>query len=180
MVKRSILSDDELAQGAQAIADDVRIGGTGRLMLARVIDDHLGWFEKAQARGLQWTDIIDVLFRAGVTRLDGRPLSRGHLSSLVWRKQKSAMATIPAPVTAPASKVSRQKSKRQRSPLPSAATPRAGEKPPSTVGSNPAPTPATIPGAKPAVTPSGAKGEPAGHDKLLAYMRRSARARGGD
>src|SRR5690606_10717923 len=89
MVRRSIVSDEELAKGAQAIADDLRVGDTRRLKLAKIIDGHLDWFELARARGLEWTDIIDLLSRAGVTRPDGRPLSRGHLSSLVWRKQKS-------------------------------------------------------------------------------------------
>jgi hypothetical protein len=43
----------------------------------------------ARKRGLEWTDIVQLLFRAGVTRPDGRPLSRGHVSSLVWRKQQT-------------------------------------------------------------------------------------------
>lgn len=96
MVKRSIVSDENLKSGAQSIADDLRVGDNRRLKLAKVIDSHLEWFERARDRGLEWTDIVDILFQAGVVRPDGRPLSRGHLSSLVWRKQKLAAAQQPA------------------------------------------------------------------------------------
>jgi hypothetical protein len=39
-----------------------------------------------------------MLFNAGVTRPDGRPLSRGHVSSLVWRKQaEKELPRAPSP-----------------------------------------------------------------------------------
>lgn len=168
MVKRSILSDEELLQGAQAIADDVRVGGTGKVMLARVIDDHLDWFERARARGLEWTAITDVLFRAGVTRPDGRPLSRGHLSSLVWRKQKSTKAKAPPSVPVPVPVAGKLKasqqgpSARHRVPVGSVADRASG------------------PRVMSADTPNSVESEPGEHDKLLAFMRRSARARGSE
>lgn len=87
MAKRSVISDVNLLQGAEAIAADMQGPDGQRLKLARVIDVHLGWFEQARRRGLEWNDIVALLFRAGATRSDGRPLSRGHLQSLVWRKQ---------------------------------------------------------------------------------------------
>lgn len=89
MSKRFILSDENLVEGARSIAADMQLPDRQRLKLAKVVEDHLDWFEKAQARGLEWSDIIDVLYKAGVTRSDGRPLSRGHVSSLVWRKQQA-------------------------------------------------------------------------------------------
>lgn len=79
--------DKELLEGAKAIAEDVKRPGGGSVKLARIIDRHLDWFDAARARGLEWSDIVTMLFNAGVTRTDGRPLSRGHVSSLVWRKQ---------------------------------------------------------------------------------------------
>ncbi len=87
MAKRSITSDTDLLKGAEAIAADMQGPEGRRLKLARVIDEHLGWFERARHRGLEWSDIVALLFRAGATRSDGRPLLRGHVQSLVWRKQ---------------------------------------------------------------------------------------------
>ncbi|HEV7323492.1 MAG TPA: hypothetical protein VGN91_00350 [Bosea sp. (in: a-proteobacteria)] len=89
MAKRSVISDVDLLKGAEAIAADMQGPEGQRLKLARVIDAHLDWFEQARRRGLEWNDIVALLFRAGATRSDGRPLSRGHLQSLVWRKQQA-------------------------------------------------------------------------------------------
>jgi len=90
IMKRSIIDDEELLRGAKAIAADLRVGAARRLKLAKIIDGHLDWFERARRRGLEWTDIVGILFEVGVARPDGRPLSRGHLSALVWRKLRSA------------------------------------------------------------------------------------------
>lgn len=98
MAKRSVISDVDLLKGAEAIAADTQGPGGRRLKLARVIVGHLDWFEQARRRGLEWADIVALLFRAGATRSDGRPLSRGHLQSLVWRKQQEANASAPAPI----------------------------------------------------------------------------------
>ncbi|RDE07710.1 hypothetical protein [Pelagibacterium lacus] len=89
MSKRFILSDENLIDGARSIAADMQLPHGRRLKLAKVVDNHLVWFEKARARGLEWSDIVDLLYKAGVARSDGRPLSRGHVSSLVWRKQQA-------------------------------------------------------------------------------------------
>jgi hypothetical protein len=89
-MQRLDLSDKELLDGAKAIAQDMRLPGGARAKLARIIDPHLSWFVAVRERGLEWTDIVQLLFKAGVTRPDGRPLSRGHVSSLVCRKQQTA------------------------------------------------------------------------------------------
>lgn len=86
--------DKELLGGAKAIAEDVKLPGGGSVKLARIIDRHLEWFDTARARGLEWSDIVTILFNAGVTRTDGRPLSRGHVSSLVWRKQAATQERV--------------------------------------------------------------------------------------
>ncbi|ALN72282.1 hypothetical protein M673_06112 [Aureimonas sp. AU20] len=75
-------------EGARAIAADIDLANGRQVRLAKVIDRHLAWFEAARRRGLGWDDIIEVLFVAGVKRANGTRLSRGHLSSLVWRKLK--------------------------------------------------------------------------------------------
>lgn len=179
MVRRSILSDEELTKGAQAIADDMRVGDTKRLKLARIIDDHLDWFDRARARGLEWTDIIELLLRAGVTRPDGRPLSRGHLSSLVWRKQKAANGTVgQTPATALATETGKPKPNRKRGTASGTARQKASAGPVVTAAFDPDLAP--DPNVRPDTLPNGAKGEPSERDKVLAYMRRAARARSGD
>ena len=35
----------EIEAGARAIAEDLRLPGGGLKKLARVVDDHLGWFD---------------------------------------------------------------------------------------------------------------------------------------
>ncbi|MET3889344.1 hypothetical protein ABIE41_000420 [Bosea sp. OAE506] len=87
MANRSSINDADLLKGAKAIAADMQGPSGERLKLARVIDVHLDWFEQARRRGLEWSDIVALLFRAGAARGDGRPLARAHVQSLVWRKQ---------------------------------------------------------------------------------------------
>jgi hypothetical protein len=91
--------DKELLAGAKTIAEDMKLPGGGSAKLARIIDRHLHWFDAARDRGLEWSDIVTMLFNAGVTRPDGRPLSRGHVSSLVWRKQgeRKKLPRAPSP-----------------------------------------------------------------------------------
>lgn len=64
--------------------------GGRRKKLSRLVEDHLAWFDAAEARGMTWEDMIAALFAAGVVRPDGRPLSVGTLSSAVWRKRNHA------------------------------------------------------------------------------------------
>ena len=175
MAKRSIISDIDLLKGAEAIAADMQGPEGRRLKLARVIDVHLDWFDQARRRGLEWNDIVALLFRAGATRSDGRPLSRGHLQSLVWRKQSAERqavnekaphrdgppasakrtARLPAPLRNPAP----GEGKRQLA-MQANATPASSAEPSERVAAAPE-KPGTQPGA----------------DALLAYMKRAARLR---
>lgn len=82
------MKNRDIEAGAKAIANDLQLPGGRRKKLARVVADHLQWFDLAEARGMTWDDMIAVLAAAGVTRDDGRPLSRGTLSSVVWRKRQ--------------------------------------------------------------------------------------------
>lgn len=84
------MRDRELVEGARAIALDMQLPSGRQAKLARVIDRHLPWFEAARARGCGWDDIIEMLFVAGAKRVNGQRLTRGHVSSLVWRKLKAA------------------------------------------------------------------------------------------
>jgi hypothetical protein len=95
-------SDKEIEDGAKVIAKDLALPGGGRKKLARVVEDHLDWFNAAEARGLTWSDMTRMLFAAGAKGRGGRPISIGTLSSAVWRKRKNAEA--PMPVARPRAK----------------------------------------------------------------------------
>lgn len=83
---------DEIEAGAKAIAKDCNLPGGRTVKLARVVARHLHWFDAAEARGLTWDDMIALLAIAGVRRPNGLPLSRGTLSSAVWRKRNEVTA----------------------------------------------------------------------------------------
>lgn len=89
--------NDEIEAGAKAIAKDFELPGGRRTKLARVVVRHLGWFDAAEARGLTWDDMIAVLAAAGARRKNGLPLSRGTLSSTVWRKRNEGAAGAKRP-----------------------------------------------------------------------------------
>ena len=175
MAKRSVISDVNLLKGAEAIAADMQGPEGQRLKLARVIDVHLDWFEQARRRGLEWNDIVALLFRAGASRKDGRPLSRGHLQSLVWRKrqaQRSAGEKAAAREELPSSSVKRT----TRSPAEGGQTARRGPKRSSAKeGGVPARTLSERHDGSAAV--DGEPGAQPEGNTLLAYMKRAARLR---
>ncbi|SIQ83168.1 hypothetical protein [Bosea sp. TND4EK4] len=176
MAKRSVISDEVLLKGAEAIAADMQGPEGQRLKLARVIDVHLDWFDQARRRGLEWNDIVALLFRAGATRSDGRPLSRGHLQSLVWRKQPAERQPTEAKPT-----------RNDATPMitkPTARSPATGQSIKPARGRKPQPAEGTLAfsGAlpKPPAAGAGPDGIPAAQpegDALLAYMKRAARLR---
>lgn len=79
--------DTELKNGAEAFARTLA-GPAGRISFDITVGQHLDWFSTALARGLSWHQIIELLRRAGVTRDDGRPLARGHLSAVYSRQRR--------------------------------------------------------------------------------------------
>lgn len=80
----------EIEAGAKAVAEDLRLPGGGLKKLARVVEDHLDWFDAVEARGLTWSDVSRLLFAAGAKARNGRPFSVGTLYSTVWRKREDA------------------------------------------------------------------------------------------
>lgn len=175
MAKRSIVSDVDLLKGAEAIAADVQGPEGQRLKLARVIDVHLDWFELARRRGLEWNDIVALLFRAGATRSDGRPLSRGHLQSLVWRKQQ-AQHSVGEKTVAREELPSSPAKRTARSPAEGGQTARRGRKPsPAKEGEAPA---RALPERRDgSAAPEGKPGTQPAAEEVLAYMKRAARLR---
>ncbi|MBQ8106893.1 MAG: hypothetical protein IJ127_28975 [Afipia sp.] len=85
-----MITSKEIEAGAKAIAEDLRLPGGGLKKLARVVEDHLGWFDTVEARGLTWADMSRLLFAAGAKGRNGRPFSVGTLYSTVWRKREDA------------------------------------------------------------------------------------------
>jgi len=174
IMKHSIIDDEELLVGARAIAADLRVGDTRQLKLARIIDAHLHWFQRARQRGLEWTDIVGILFEVGVTRPDGRPLSRGHLSALVWRKQKSAAVQLTTATTlqpAPRDAIGSKRAGDGRSEVPTSDARSGGGR------ASDQPASSTL------TSGDNAKGKPESvdegstHASVRAYMRRAARLR---
>jgi hypothetical protein len=93
-----VLTNKQIEAGAKAIAADMTLPGGGRKKLARLVADHLNWFDAVEERGLTWGDMSRVLFAAGVHGPGGRPIPVGTLSSTVWRKQQeAATSSAPAP-----------------------------------------------------------------------------------
>jgi hypothetical protein len=82
--------NNEIEAGAKAIAEDLRLPGAGLKKLARVVEDHLAWFDKAEARGLTWADMSRLLLAAGAKGKNSRPFPVGTLYSTVWRKREDA------------------------------------------------------------------------------------------
>jgi len=189
MSRQTIISDEDLLKGAQAIAADMKLPDGGRIKLARIIAGHLDWFERARERGLEWSDIVALLARAGATRGDGRPLSRGHVSSLVWRKQQglNAPALVPVAktheeaVATPVRKLSKRPGWLSGIDLPVA----DGAGSPATQSAKPPrrrPHRHAADAAPPAAPelPSGPDLPTTDGDKMLAFMRRAARLRRDD
>ena len=80
--------DKTIEVGAAAIADDLRLPGGRQKKLAKVVKSHLGWFDAAEARGMTWDNIAQLLSAAGANSEDGKPFTVGTLSSTVWRKRQ--------------------------------------------------------------------------------------------
>jgi len=79
----------DLTAGAKEIAKALN-GPTGQIPLARVVGQHISWFDRARDLGLTWDQMIAVLLAAGACRTDGLPFRRGHISSAVWRAHREA------------------------------------------------------------------------------------------
>jgi hypothetical protein len=81
---------NEIEAGARAIAEDLRLPGGGQKKLARVVRNHLDWFDMAEHRGFTWADMSRLLFAAGAKGRNARPFSVGTMYSTVWRKREDA------------------------------------------------------------------------------------------
>lgn len=90
-------TNNDIEVRLRAIVEDFRLPGGGLKKIARLVANHLDWFEAAEARGMTWRDMIRALSAAGVSGREGKPLSVGTLSSAVWRERavRSGRTTDP-------------------------------------------------------------------------------------
>jgi hypothetical protein len=85
-----VATSREIEAGLKAITEDFNLPGGGQKKLSRLVENHLGWFDAVEARGLTLDNMVRLLFASGVKRKDGRPFSVGTLSSTLWRKRDEA------------------------------------------------------------------------------------------
>lgn len=85
-----MVKSKEIEAGLKAITEDFNLPGGGQMMLSRLVQDYLAWFDAVEARGLTVDDMVRLLFAHGVKRKDGRPFSTGTLSYTLWRKRAEA------------------------------------------------------------------------------------------
>jgi hypothetical protein len=199
MVTRNVIE-----AGAKAIAKDFELPGGRRAKLARVVARHLDWFDAAEARGMTWDDMIAVLAAAGAKRENELPLSRGALSSAVWRKRrgvdqpaqkvagssgarnqyrasghsprKLAAERLPASGGVMSQDAPGALNIRNAGPARSTARPaRVG--PAKTTGGAKQATRAGTPGERASTTSRAKRGGKTSNDAVLAYMRRAATIR---
>lgn len=81
---------NEIEAGARAIAEDLRLPGGGQKKLARVVRNHLDWFDMAEYRGFTWADMSRLLFAAGAKGENGSAFSVSTLYLTVRRKREDA------------------------------------------------------------------------------------------
>jgi hypothetical protein len=81
---------NEIEAGARAIAEDLRLPGGGQQKLARVVRNHLDWFDMAEDRGFTWADMTRLLFAAGAKGKNGSAFSVSTLYLTVRRKREEA------------------------------------------------------------------------------------------
>jgi hypothetical protein len=79
---------NEIEAGAREIAEDLRLPGGGQKKLARVVNNHLDWFNLAEARGLTWADMSRLLFAVGAKAENGNAFSVSTLYLTVRRKRE--------------------------------------------------------------------------------------------
>lgn len=169
-----MLTDKQIETGARALAADAALPGGGRKKLARLVGDHLHWFDAAEKRGMTWGDISRLLFAAGVCSQNGRPIPIGTLSSTVWRKRQDT-TSVPVPKPPPAQ--SRQRAHGSKVEYSNPDT-RGSKKPAAARGKSPSKLkPSTSVTAKPPQAKTLANSRSASSEQTLAFMKRAAALR---
>ena len=82
----------DLESGARIVAEDFKLPGGRRKAVAKLVKDHLSWFDAAKARGMAVEDILSLLTSVGATYDDGSAINFDTLSNALWRKRNGASA----------------------------------------------------------------------------------------
>lgn len=169
-----MLTDKKIEAGAKALAADAALPGGGRKKLARLVSEHLHWFDAAEKRGMTWGDISRLLFAAGVRAQNGRPIPIGTLSSTVWRKRQDT-ASVPVPKPQPAQSRPRTHGTKVEY---SDVTTRDLKKPAAPRGKSPSKLKSSASvTAKSSATKTPANSRSASSEQTLAFMKRAAALR---
>jgi hypothetical protein len=80
----------DIESGARIVAEDFKLPGGRRKAVAKLVKDHLSWFDVAKARGMAVEDILSLLTSAGATYEDGSSINFDTLSNALWRKRNSS------------------------------------------------------------------------------------------
>jgi len=169
-----MLTDKQIETEAKALAADAALPGGGRKKLARLVGDHLHWFDAAEKRGMTWGDMSRLLFADGVCAQNGRPIPIGTLSSTVWRKRQEAASV---PVSKPLPAQSRQRAHGSKVEYSNPDT-RGSKKPTAPRGRSPSKLqPSTSVMAKSSATKTPANSRSASSEQTLAFMKRAAALR---
>lgn len=81
----------DIESGARIVAEDFKLPGGRRKAVAKLVKDHLSWFDAAKARGMVVEDILSLLTGAGATYEDGSSINFDTLSNALWRRRNGTV-----------------------------------------------------------------------------------------
>lgn len=116
----SAVGNNDMMIGAKRIAAALK-GPVGQIKLARIVGQHIRWFEDARSQGMTWDQIVVALTAAGAARADQTPFTRGSVSSAVWRatnrisRKKATGRESTSPTATESAKRSRDRASSQES-----------------------------------------------------------------
>jgi hypothetical protein len=82
----------DIESGARIVGEDFKLPGGRRKAVAKLVGDHLSWFDAAKARGMAVEDILSLLTSVGAIYEDGSSINFDTLSNALWRKRNGASA----------------------------------------------------------------------------------------
>lgn len=77
----------DIESGGRIVAEDFKLPGGRRKAVAKLVRDHLSWFDAARARGMAVEDILSLLTSVGATYEDGSSINFDTLSNALWRSR---------------------------------------------------------------------------------------------
>jgi len=87
MGSAGMAKNKDIESGARIVAEDFKLPAGRRKAVAKLVKDHLSWFDAAKARGMAVEDILSLLTSAGATYDDGSSINFDTLSNALWRRR---------------------------------------------------------------------------------------------